>query len=143
MWSTIDYGLRVAFGVTLLAINTIVHVLPLLLATLLRLIMPTESARNFIRGILTAIAESWIGVNSWMIDVLTTTDIQIEGTIPNDRSGQYLVICNHQSWADIPILQKLFNRKLPLLRFFLKSQLIWVPLLGPAWWALDFPFMKR
>jgi 1-acyl-sn-glycerol-3-phosphate acyltransferase len=25
----------------------------------------------------------------------------------------------------------------------LKSQLFWVPLLGLAWWALDFPFMKR
>ncbi len=41
------------------------------------------------------------------------------------------------------MLQKLLNRRLPLLRFFLKSQLIWVPLLGMAWWALDFPFMKR
>jgi 1-acyl-sn-glycerol-3-phosphate acyltransferase len=41
------------------------------------------------------------------------------------------------------VLQKVFNRRIPFLRFFLKSQLIWVPLLGPAWWALDFPFMKR
>jgi 1-acyl-sn-glycerol-3-phosphate acyltransferase len=45
--------------------------------------------------------------------------------------------------VDIPVLQKLLNRRVPFLRFFLKSQLIWVPLLGPAWWALDFPFMKR
>jgi 1-acyl-sn-glycerol-3-phosphate acyltransferase len=30
-----------------------------------------------------------------------------------------------------------------LLRFFLKRQLFWVPLLGLAWWALDFPFMGR
>lgn len=37
----------------------------------------------------------------------------------------------------------MFNRRIPFLRFFLKSQLVWVPLLGPAWWALDFPFMKR
>jgi 1-acyl-sn-glycerol-3-phosphate acyltransferase len=41
------------------------------------------------------------------------------------------------------VLQKIFNRRIPFLRFFLKQQLIWVPLLGPAWWALDFPFMKR
>jgi 1-acyl-sn-glycerol-3-phosphate acyltransferase len=59
------------------------------------------------------------------------------------RGGNYLVLCNHQSWVDIPVLQKVFNRRIPFLRFFLKSQLIWVPLLGPAWWALDFPFMKR
>jgi 1-acyl-sn-glycerol-3-phosphate acyltransferase len=41
------------------------------------------------------------------------------------------------------VLQAIFNRRIPLLRFFLKSQLFWVPLLGLAWWALDFPFMKR
>jgi 1-acyl-sn-glycerol-3-phosphate acyltransferase len=53
------------------------------------------------------------------------------------------VLCNHQSWVDIPVLQKVLNRRIPFLRFFLKQQLIWVPLMGPAWWALDFPFMKR
>ncbi|KZZ13197.1 acyltransferase, partial [Oleiphilus sp. HI0080] len=55
----------------------------------------------------------------------------------------YLVNCNHQSWADIPVVQKVFNRKIPMLKFFLKQELIWVPLLGLCWWALDFPFMKR
>jgi 1-acyl-sn-glycerol-3-phosphate acyltransferase len=30
-----------------------------------------------------------------------------------------------------------------MLKFFLKQVLIWVPVIGVAWWALDFPFMKR
>jgi hypothetical protein len=30
-----------------------------------------------------------------------------------------------------------------LLKFFLKQQLRWVPVMGLAWWALDFPFMRR
>ena len=29
------------------------------------------------------------------------------------------------------------------MKFFLKQELIWMPLLGFAWWILDFPFMKR
>ncbi len=41
------------------------------------------------------------------------------------------------------MLQKVFNKRIPLLKFFLKQQLIWVPLLGLAWWALEFPFMRR
>ena len=57
--------------------------------------------------------------------------------------GHYLVLANHQSWVDIPVLQRVFNRRIPLLRFFLKRQLFWVPVLGLAWWALDFPFMRR
>jgi 1-acyl-sn-glycerol-3-phosphate acyltransferase len=35
------------------------------------------------------------------------------------------------------------NRRIPMLKFFLKQQLIWVPVMGLAWWALDFPFMRR
>jgi 1-acyl-sn-glycerol-3-phosphate acyltransferase len=30
-----------------------------------------------------------------------------------------------------------------MLKFFLKRQLIYVPVMGLAWWALDFPFMRR
>ncbi|MDP3284275.1 MAG: acyltransferase, partial [Desulfobacterales bacterium] len=41
------------------------------------------------------------------------------------------------------VLQRIFHRKIPFLKFFLKKELIWVPFLGLAWWALDFPFMKR
>jgi 1-acyl-sn-glycerol-3-phosphate acyltransferase len=29
------------------------------------------------------------------------------------------------------------------MKFFLKSELIWVPVIGLVWWALDFPFMRR
>ena len=54
-----------------------------------------------------------------------------------------MVISNHQSWIDIITLQTVFNRKIPFLKFFIKKELIWVPIMGPAWWALDFPFMKR
>jgi 1-acyl-sn-glycerol-3-phosphate acyltransferase len=60
-----------------------------------------------------------------------------------DRQHWYLVTSNHQSWADIFVLQHLLNRKIPMLKFFLKQELIWVPVIGLCWWALDFPFMKR
>ncbi len=65
--------------------------------------------------------------------------------MPEDLSpkGRYIVTSNHQSWTDIIVIQKLFNRKIPFFRFFLKEQLLFVPVLGLAWWALDYPFMKR
>ena len=71
----------------------------------------------------------------------TRWDVQgLEGLEPG---GWYLVSSNHQSWVDILVLQKIFNRRIPLLKFFLKRELIWVPVIGLAWWALDFPFMRR
>jgi 1-acyl-sn-glycerol-3-phosphate acyltransferase len=53
------------------------------------------------------------------------------------------VLPNHQSWSDIVMMQVALNKKVPFFRFFLKQELIWVPILGIAWIALDFPFMKR
>jgi len=52
-------------------------------------------------------------------------------------------VANHQSMVDVVVLQSIFHRKIPFLKFFLKKELIWVPFLGIVWWTLDFPFMKR
>ncbi len=138
---------RIMIASVLLGMNTLVHGLPLVLLALVKVVLPWTGARRRLTAILTRLAESWIGVNDWMIDRLSGMRIRIEGELPEgspaDRSGHYLVLANHQSWVDIPVLQRVFNRRLPLLRFFLKSQLIWVPMLGLTWWALDFPFMKR
>ena len=68
-------------------------------------------------------------------------DVQGAETLCKDN--WYIVVSNHQSWVDIPVLQTVFMGRIPFLKFFLKKELIWVPILGLAWWALDFPFMKR
>lgn len=89
------------------------------------------------------IAENWTFCNNLVIGISRRTKIEVEGLEKLNRKGWYLIISNHQSWVDIPILQKVFYRKIPMLKFFLKQELIKVPVLGLAWWALDFPFMKR
>ena len=127
----------------LMALNALFWVPILLLVSFVKLLIPIKAVRLLIDPILLHIAEAWIAGNSgWMrLTQRTTWDVQgIEGL--NYRSW-YLVNCNHQSWVDILVLQHLFNRRIPLLKFFLKQQLIWVPVLGLAWWALEFPFMRR
>ncbi|MFK2903502.1 acyltransferase [Dyella ginsengisoli] len=143
MLASLPAFLRIPLAIVLLILNTIAHVLPLFALTFVKLLLPLQGARVAMSRVLVAIAESWIAVNSALFDLFTRTQWHVEGLEGLKRDGNYLVLCNHQSWVDIPVLQKVFNRRIPFLRFFLKSQLIWVPLLGPAWWALDFPFMKR
>lgn len=143
MFASLPALLRIPLAIALLIVNTVVHVLPLFALALLKVVLPLDAVRLALSRALVAIAESWIGVNSALFDLFTRTQWRVEGLDGLRRDGNYLVLCNHQSWVDIPVLQKVFNRRIPFLRFFLKSQLIWVPLLGPAWWALDFPFMKR
>jgi len=135
--------LRVVVIVSLIAVNTLVHVPPLVLLALVKAILPVDRLRRGIDPVLTGLAESWVAVNTAMIDAFTKTRFQIDLPPGLRRDGHYLVLANHQSWVDIVVLQKAFNRKIPLLRFFLKRSLFWVPVLGLAWWALDFPFMGR
>lgn len=130
---------------SLLAIvSTLLHVIPLLLAALLKFALPMAAPRRLLNRVLTAISENWIAVNSAMIRIFTRgQDWRVEGVEHLHRDGWFLVICNHQTWVDILVLQDVCNRRLPFLKFFLKRELIYVPLLGLAWWALDFPFMRR
>jgi 1-acyl-sn-glycerol-3-phosphate acyltransferase len=134
---------RIPIAATLFTVSTVLHVTILLLVAALKALLPFKVARRALDWALMGIAESWIGVNTWMLNTLTHTRLLVEAPATLRADGHYLVLANHQSWVDIPMLQAALNRKVPPLRFFLKSQLFWVPLLGLAWWALDFPFMKR
>lgn len=134
---------RAAVLLVTIMLSTLVHGAVLLPGSLLRFLTPEGRARDAVRRGLTHVAESWIGVNNALVSLERATRWDIDLPADLRLDGSYLVICNHQSWVDIVVLQYCFNRKLPLLRFFLKRQLIWVPVLGLCWWALDFPFMRR
>jgi 1-acyl-sn-glycerol-3-phosphate acyltransferase len=134
---------RVPIAAALFVANTFIHVSLLLVVALLKALLPNRAIRGIFNRVLTTIAERWIGFNTWTIRALTQTRLIGELPVTLRSDGRYLVLANHQSWVDIPVLQAILNRRIPLLRFFLKSELLYVPLLGLAWWALDFPFMKR
>ena len=135
--------LRLALIFLLIAGNTLLHVPPLLVVGVIKALLPFERVRLASNPLLTGLAESWIAFNGWLWDRFTHTRLQVQADAALHIDGHYLVLANHQSWVDILVLQKVFNRRIPFMRFFLKRQLFWVPLLGLAWWALDFPFMGR
>ena len=136
-------SLRVVLLLLVIATSTVLHVVPLLAVALVKVAVPARGVRRGCNAVLTAIAESWIGLNNLLWDRCSGARITATGLEQVRPDGHYLVLANHQAWVDILVLQKLFNRRIPLLRFFLKRELVWVPLLGLAWWALDFPFMGR
>ena len=136
-------ALRLALIFLIIAGNTLLHVPPLLVVGVVKALLPFEPVRLASNPLLTGLAESWIGVNNWMWRTFTHTRVDLQADAALRMDGHYLVLANHQSWVDILVLQKVFNRRIPFMRFFLKRELFWVPLLGLAWWALDFPFMGR
>lgn len=101
------------------------------------------AARLKVNSAMVWAAENWIQINSKVMDAVHPIDWQITETGDYDLKKSYLVVANHQSWVDIVVLQKILNRRIPFLRFFIKRQLFYVPVIGGAWWALNFPFMNR
>ena len=141
---TTGVGHWVRFAVTGLGmvVNAIVLPTILMLTALLRA-LPLRPLQVFSQHLAVAIAQTWIAINSALFRWFLPT--KITGSVPDSVQAHrsYLVVSNHQSWVDIVVLQAMFNRKAPFFRFFLKQELIWVPIMGLAWWVLDFPFMKR
>jgi 1-acyl-sn-glycerol-3-phosphate acyltransferase len=130
-------------ALTVVVLNSIILVPVLLLFSVFKLLIPLVFIRNIFSKLIVKVAELWISINTVLYDLINGEKLEIHGLQGLQKNDWYLVVSNHASAADIPIIQKTFNRKIPFLKFFLKQQLIWVPFLGLAWWALDFPFMKR
>ena len=141
--SRVRFALQGTAALLAVAINTIVLTLIILVLALCKRIVPQGAIRNTITRWLSSLGELWISVNKlvlWFYRGMKW-DIHLPATL--DRQGRYLIFCNHQSWVDILVLQYCLNRRVPFMRFMLKQQLIWVPFLGLAWWALDMPFLRR
>ena len=127
----------------LLLINTLFWACFLFPLTFLKVIIPVAPIRKVLTSVLAMIANAWITCNSGWMMLTQKMNWTIERPDNLNRQGWYFVLSNHQSWVDILVLQHTLNGRIPLLKFFLKQELIKVPIMGAAWWALDFPFMKR
>ncbi|RJP42012.1 MAG: acyltransferase [Desulfobacteraceae bacterium] len=128
----------------LLVINTILWFFGFFLFGMLKYLIPLESFRNFFTRVLIALGTGWIDCNRFIIWLTQNMEVDVEGLekLPGTKKW-VLIFSNHRAWVDIFILQSLFNHRIPFLKFFLKEELRKVPLMGFAWWSLDFPFMKR
>ena len=143
MLSFLPHTLRGILATLILVTSTLCWCIPLLGMSIIKLLLPFNAAQLALSKVMSVIAESWITCNKGWMNLVRNTDWDVKGLQGLHYDHSYLVTSNHQSWVDILVLQYQLNRRIPLLRFFLKQELIWVPVIGLCWWALDFPFMKR
>ena len=128
---------------SLYILNTIFWLIPILVFSLFKALIPLRFSKKIFSYLLDLMASNWVATNSLIQNIFTKTTIVVTGLEELKINDWYLVLANHQSWVDIVILQRALHGNIPFLKFFLKKELIYVPLLGLAWWALDFPFMQR
>lgn len=128
----------------LLIVNLLIFPVIAIVLAIIRLlpIKPLKKITGYL--IYEIVAPIYISINQFIIQFGNNTqwDITVDGELKHD--GWYFLMANHISWADIPILQAVFNRKIPLLKFFMKKELLWsLPVIGVACWLVDFPVMHR
>ena len=106
-------------------------------------LVPIQSLQSLCSQACVWIAARWVGCNKRIYKLVHRKPVC--ATTPEGLSPHcsYLVICNHTAWADVIILFDVLHGHMPFGRFFLKKELIWVPIVGLVCWAMDFPFLKR
>ena len=124
-------------------IHTVFWCIPLFTLLLFKLVIPTPSFQRLCYKGMNFLGNGWVSTNN----LLMALTLDIQWTLPTltnlSVNDWYFIIANHQSWSYILILQKVFLHKTPFIRFFIKKQLLWLPVINIAWYAYDFPIMHR
>jgi 1-acyl-sn-glycerol-3-phosphate acyltransferase len=141
--SHVSFHLKASLSLLLIVLNTLFWFTPVVALGVIKVLIPNTWIRGKLNLIIDRMATYWIALNNLNQSLLGRTKVTRYDQERLSLNAWYMLISNHQSWVDILILQRIFNRKIPFLKFFLKQELIWVPFIGLTWWALDFPFMKR
>ena len=106
-------------------------------------LIPLRHWRLKIQEYLNRFPKLWTRINNAFFSLTGLCDIELKGDLDLDLSTWYLMTANHNSWTDILLLHRVFNDRLPPLKFFMKQELKWIPFMGWGCWLIGYPFMKR
>lgn len=136
---------RGILAVLIMLINLMLIPILVIMVALIQKIMPIKKVSRWLYNLSHHLMpETWIDINTLAMKLASPTPLDIHGQGELSPDGWYFLMCNHQSWLDILVLQRVFQRKIPMLKFFMKQELLWtLPIGGLACYLLDFPFMKR
>lgn len=130
-------------SITILVLNTFILSCLLIPLGIIKFFLPITTLKVLFTKFIIKVGELWIFTNKIWVKALHNPKWQIIGKENIKSNGWTIATSNHQSFADIFLLQDITNRKMPMLKFFMKYVLIYVPVIGLSWWALDMPFLKR
>ena len=110
---------------------------------LIKLLLPIKAVQHTLLKIMHRLYFAFGIFSVALIKVFNRIEIRIEIDEALSKQKWYLITANHVSYLDIILLIDFCAPRIPPPKFFLKKQLIWLPFVGLAAWALDMPFMRR
>mgnify|MGYP002140735745 CR=1 FL=1 len=108
---------------TLLLLNTVVLICPLLVFALLKLVLPGHY-RDYASTAVKWIAETWAEIDKLIFALCIPTQWDVRGAADLRLDTSYLAVSNHQTWVDIPALIQALNRRIPFFKFFLTTSFL-------------------
>lgn len=135
--------LLLILNVCLVIINSAVCSVAICFVALIKLIFPGDRLKSAATQVANKVMWLWATINAAILNISNPVEWDIQGGDELKKNGWYLMISNHLSWTDIVVLCCVFKDRIPMPKFFLKQQLLYVPFIGMACWALDMPFMRR
>lgn len=132
---------------TFITINLLIWLPFLLCAAVIRFVFPVNAIKALTDDLVDKVYRIATRIDGWWIEKVLRVRFEIEDedlvleTLRPHESP--MIIANHRSWFDIFALQTLICRQGPMLKFLIKTELLWVPVLGWVCVALNFPRLQR
>lgn len=131
------------FNIFIVTLNSVVCSVAICVIALFKVLLPNPKQKAKATSVANQVMWLWATINAKVLAITNRVEWDIEGGEQLKKDGWYLLISNHLSWTDIVVLCCVFKDRIPMPKFFLKQQLMYIPFLGMACWALDMPFMRR
>lgn len=136
--------IRGALVLGLLALSSIFIALLIIVLAGFICIIPNKKWRHNGFGFLQNMPIWWMDLNGLILKINSKGKLIFQGNGELKQNGWYMVVSNHQTWVDILIVSLALHRKVPVLKFFMKKELLWsLPFAGLASYILGYPFLGR
>lgn len=143
MFMLIRHSVTFCVSAVYLLLNIAFWTCPIVIASLVRLLLPMPFVAQSTRRFNNLMMRGWLFGNRVVFSLFNTVEWHVDDQTHLNPQGWYMLISNHISWLDTLVLGHLFGQRIPVPKFFLKKELLYVPFLGLACWGLDMPFMRR
>jgi 1-acyl-sn-glycerol-3-phosphate acyltransferase len=131
------------FTFILIVVELIIGFGTLTIVNIPRAIFPFKSLKIKLSKISNTIGEYTVYGLKIIMKIMHRDAMQVFDNNEFDKNQWYMAVSNHQSWADIFILLVAAHKRIPLLKFFMKKELAWIPFVFLANKTLNMPFVNR